>query len=280
VRIPIAIALLTIGLFLRPVLGFDKAVFREHLRKALNESFTTEIQVGDPEPSEFEGFLAVPITLKTERGSQTQTVYLSKDEKKYWLGTIFDTALDYDQERLKKFDLKNAYYKGWNKAPVTIVEFSDLQCGYCKKAHMAFENELYKNYSKKEVRMIFKHFPLGGHKWALDGALATECAGKQSNEAFWKMTNRFFEEAVNITPKNVKEKTLEFAKDIGLNRKRLTSCISDKKTKDKVLSNRREGLTVGVRSTPTFYVNGRMYRGFRDFDSFRPLIDEMLKKKK
>ena len=260
--------------------AFDKEKFVDHLRKALNESTATELIVGDPEPSPFKGFHAIPLTVKTRRGSQKETVYLSKDEKKYWIGTIFDMSLDYDEERAKKFDLKNAYYKGSSKAPVTIVEFSDLQCGFCKKAHVAFEKELHKVYSKDDVRIVFKHFPLGMHKWAMDGAVATECAGQQNKQAFWDMTDKFFENTRNITPKNVKEKAEEFAKALDLNAGQLKECMAKEETRRKVLTNRQEGISAGVSSTPTFYVNGRMVRGFRNFDAFRPIIDEKLKASK
>ena len=257
--------------------GFDKDRLGEHLKKALNEDERIVIKVGEPKESDLGDLLEVPITRGSGAQAQEQTVYITKDETKYFCGVVFDLTVDPDQERADKINVSDSYSKGKRSAPVTLVEFSDLQCGYCRKAHLALEKELYKEYSKKEVRLVFKHFPLGGHKWAEPAAVAAQCAGEQGEDKFWGMIDLVFENSSSINPANGRKKTLFYGRELGLNTVRLKKCMDGKEALGKVNKDKSEGLSVGVRSTPTFFVNGRMLRGFRDFKPFKPLIDRKLK---
>ena len=94
------------------------------------------------------------------------------------------------------------------------------------------------------------------------------------------MLDKLFRNNSSITTENVDEKAVEYAGQLGLNRGRLRSCMKDEKIEEKVQANQKEGLQVGVRSTPTFIVNGRRKRGFSSFDSIKSLIDEKLKEAK
>jgi len=256
--------------------AIDKAAFADHIRKALNETNELPIEISDPKPSLVGNLLEVDIRI----GTFDQKVYLTPDEKKYFWGTVFDLTVDPDAERVQMLDLKRAFSKGYGRAPVTIVEFSDFQCPYCKKAHAMLDEELYKNYSRNDVRYLYKHFPLSNHNWAFNGAVAAQCAGEQSNDAFWGMVDHLFTNSESITPENLNEKVLEYAGQLKLNKRRLTNCTQSEAAKKRVQENHQEGVKVGVRATPTFFVNGRMLRGFRDFNSIKPLIDEKLKEAK
>ena len=260
------------------IVALDEEAFKNHLRASLNESGETKIILGEKEASPIPGYYSFTVTLRSNRGSLEQKVFMSEDETKYIMGTVFDLTIDPIAERLKKMDLKNVFSKGSDKAPVTIVEYSDLQCGFCRKAHEALEENLYKEYSEDEVRIIFKHFPLRFHKWAEPGAVATVCAGEQKEPLFWEMIDKFFQNSKEITPENVQEKSLAFAKELDLNEKKFQRCLEKGKALERVQKEKAEGASIGVRSTPTFFVNGWLQRGFRDFESFKPLIDEKLKK--
>jgi len=257
--------------------ALDKKHLGDHIKKALNEDERITIKVGEPKKSDFGDLLEVPITRGSGAQAQEQTIYITKDEKKYFYGVVFDLTVDPDQERADKINVSNSYSKGKRSAPVTLVEFSDLQCGYCRKAHFALEKELYKEYSKKKVRLVFKHFPLGGHKWAEPAAVAAQCAGEQGEDKFWGMIELIFKNSSSINPGNVRKKTLSYAGKLGLNTGRLRKCMDGEEALKKVNKDKSEGLSVGVRSTPTFFVNGRMIRGFRNFKNFKPLIDRKLK---
>lgn len=252
--------------------GLNKGKFKNHLRMALNES-DMKIDVGDPVESEFEGFLEVPVTVQ----GQKQTVFMRKDEKKYIWGMLFDMDVNYDKERMDGISMKKAFSKGSKKAPVTVVEYSDLQCGYCRKAHLAFEEELYKMYSKDQVRWVYKHFPLRNHKWAKDGAVAATCAGEQDKDAFWDMMHRLFTDSKKIKLETLEETVKAHVKDMKLNEKKFQACLEGEKASERVQADYEEGVRVGVRSTPTFFINGRKKRGFRNMEAFKSVIDAKLK---
>lgn len=257
--------------------ALDKERLSEHLRKALNETRAIEFVVGDPEDSDFKGLWAVPVTIKTPRGNQVQTILVGKDEKKYILGSIIDLTVDPDEERASKIDVSGFPAKGSPDAPVTIVKYSDLECGFCRKAHIAIEDELYEQYSKDQVRFVFKHFPLNSHPWSERGAIAVECAFRQGgDEKAFEMIDRLFQDAPSITPENVSGKIAAFAREIGLKSDEFQACLTSDDTRESVQAQREEGIQVGVRSTPTFFVNGRMVKGFRDFGSLKIVIDEKL----
>ena len=264
-------------LFMWPVHALDKEKLAVHLRKALNLDKNTEIKVmSEPRPAGFGDLNVVDVTV----GGGTYPVYINKDETQYLWGYAFDLRKDPDAERMKAISLKNAHAKGSASAPVTIVEYSDLQCSYCKKAHEVLSTELHKHYSKDDVRLVFKHYPLNSHAWAEPAAVAAECAGSQSEAAFWEMTDQIFDEADKITAENVGAKVREIADGLGLNMQRFKSCQGSDRILKRVRADKNEGNALGVSSTPTLFVNGRMKRGFRDFNDLKALIDEQLEEAK
>lgn len=252
--------------------SIDKEKIEIHLRKALNLDTRAAITLGDPAPDKLGGLMTLPVLI----GPNTYYIYLTPDEKKYIWGQVFDATIDPDKARLGSINLKDVYAQGSPAAPVTIVEYSDLQCPHCSKAHEVLSDQLYKNYTKDQVRWIFKHYPLQGHEWAEAGAIATECAGQQNPRAFWDLTEKFFHNASTITVQNIGEKAMQFASQSKLDTKRFKQCFDSKATMDRVQAHKREGNAAGVAATPTIFVNGRMKRGFRDFEDVKVLIEEKL----
>lgn len=257
--------------------ALDREKLADHLRKTLNESTETKFIVGDPSDSEFKGLKKVPVSIQTTRGTQDTVIYFSNKEKKYILGNVLDLTVDPDEERASHISIKGAPFKGRKDAPVKIIEFSDLQCVYCRKAHLTLEKELFKAYSPKQVEWVYKHFPLGGHDWSRAAGIAAVCAQAQGNDKFWKMAGKFFGQQEKINKQNIDSKVNAFASQLGLDQKKFEACLSDPETEKKLQTDREQGLKAGVRSTPSFFVNGRLIRGFNDIDRLKPYIDEKLK---
>ncbi len=206
-------------------------------------------------------------------------VHVSSDLKYFFMGDLRDLSVDPDAVNMSKIQLSGALSRGSNSAPVTVVEFSDLQCPYCRNAHMALEENLLKTYGKK-VRWVFKHFPLTSiHPWAYPAAIATSCAALQSQEAAWKLEALIFQDQEKLNTSNFKEKALEHAKKVGLKAQPFENCFDKQETKPAVEADMQEARNLQVNSTPTFFVNGRQIAGFRNFDSIKTLIDQMLSEK-
>ncbi len=260
-----------------PAHAFDKEKLAQHLRENLSLDTRSEIVVqGEPKPAGIGNLLKVVVTV----GGAPYDVLLTTDGRRYVWGLVADMSLSPDAVRQKAISLDNVHAVGSSSAPVTLVEYSDLQCSFCKKAHDILTTELYKAYQPNQVRWVYKHFPLNMHPWAMQAALMTECASRQNSEAFWKLSDFFFANQEKLTEENVSEKGLAQAKALGLKPADIKTCMDDPKLRDRIASDKKEGTVVGVTSTPTIFINGRMRRGFRDFDDIKVVIEEKLKEKK
>jgi protein-disulfide isomerase len=162
-------------------------------------------------------------------------------------------------------------FKGKADAKVTIVEFSDFQCPYCSNA-TAILKEVAKAYPK-DVRIVFKNFPLPFHTQAEGAALAALCANDQNPEAFWKMHDMMFENQNKLDVETLKEN----AKKIGLKADAFNECLSSEKLKSLIEADKKQGGELGIKSTPTIFVNGKLVQGAQDIAVFKEIIDAELK---
>jgi protein-disulfide isomerase len=141
-------------------------------------------------------------------------------------------------------------------APVTIVEFGDLQCPSCR-AEAPLLRQLIPDLYPNKVRIVFKDYPLESiHPWARAASIAGRCVFRQNPRAFWKFYDWDYENQDDITVENLKSKVLGWAKENGIASAPLESCIDSKATDADVARNISEGKDAGVRGTPTLFVNG------------------------
>lgn len=161
---------------------------------------------------------------------------------------------------------------GPESAPVTIVEFSDFQCPFCAKGATVVE-EIKQKYGDK-VRVAFKNFPLPFHNQARGASMAALCAHDQEEKKFWEMHDKLF-----ANQEKLMESDLEgYAKEIGLNMDSFKECVATEKFAQQIDQDIDEGQKAGVKSTPTFYVNGVLVNGAQPLDEFSEIIDEELGK--
>jgi protein-disulfide isomerase len=125
------------------------------------------------------------------------------------------------------------------------------------------------------VRLYFKTFPLESlHPWAKAAAIASRCAYKQSSDAFWAFHDWVFANQTEITPENLKEKVLGWAKDVkGLDSLQLGQCMDSKATDAEVKEDQVEGQALGINGTPTLFINGRRIGQTIDWPNLKQIID-------
>lgn len=169
------------------------------------------------------------------------------------------------------------YIRGNPSAPITIVEYSDLECPFCKRFHPTVQQAL-AEYGDK-VRWVYKHFPLDAiHSKADKEAEAAECAGELGgSEKFWAYLDKVFE----VTPSNngLDLNLLpQIAKDLGLDQKAFEGCLNSGKYAEKVESQYQEGIRLGVNGTPGSFVNGTPVRGALPYENLKAIIDAELEK--
>lgn len=151
---------------------------------------------------------------------------------------------------------------------ITIIEFADFQCPYCRESQKVLKQVL-QNYGLG-VRLIFKHLPLDIHSQAFDAARAAFCAGKQ--DRFWEYQDALF--AISSLEPSALQKT---ARTLKLDLTKFDACLSAEDSRVAVTKDKREAARWGINSTPTFLINGKMIQGAIDFDNFKSLIEQELR---
>ena len=173
------------------------------------------------------------------------------------------------------FDIKvNDQDPSWgsSNAKVTIVEYSDFQCPFCSKG-AAVISEIKKAY-KGKVRVVFKNFPLPFHPLAKGAAEAALCAGEQGSDYFWKLHDLMFKDQASLT----QDQLTKIAKKIGVNVEKFSKCLESNKFLSKIKDDMALGQELGIKSTPTFFVNGQLLNGALPFGVFKEIIDAELAK--
>jgi protein-disulfide isomerase len=149
---------------------------------------------------------------------------------------------------------KSIHIRGNPDAPATLEEFADFQCPPCG-SFAIFGEELLKQYDSR-LRIVFRNFPLPGHKHAREAALAAEAAGLQGR--FWEMHDVLYrEQAVWSTAPNTRELFESYAGTIGLNLDQFRKDMDGEKTKGRVDSDHALGDSLGVKLTPTLFINNQ-----------------------
>lgn len=160
--------------------------------------------------------------------------------------------------------------RGPANARVTIVEFSDFQCPYCRVAAKKVYDLL--AMFPADVRLVFKQFPLETHSQAAaaaEAALAAHAQGK-----FWELHDRMFAHPESLKRENF----VAWGKELGLDMGKFTADLDSGKYRQTVARETREGVGAGVQGTPSFFINGRQFRGPMEPSVLKPLIEEELKK--
>ena len=164
--------------------------------------------------------------------------------------------------------------KGDEKAPITIVEFSDFQCPYCVRAEATVKDLLALEKYKGKIKLHFRDFPLPSHTLAPKAAEAAHCAGDQGK--YWEMHGKLFA----VSPKLEVPELKAAARDLGLDAPRFEKCLDSGEKAKLVTEAQKAGEELGVRGTPAFFVNGRLLSGAQPLEAFTALIDAELAPKK
>jgi predicted DsbA family dithiol-disulfide isomerase len=157
--------------------------------------------------------------------------------------------------------------KGAANPVVTIVEFSDFECPFCKQAQGALKQVL-ERYGR-EVRVVFKYLPLEGHRNSLPAARAAYCAAEQ--DRFWQFHDALFA-AGNLSPPVFEQ----IASELGLGLPKFQECIASEQSRAAVIKDIEAARLLRIDSTPSFVVNGKLIKGALSFADFQQLIEQEL----
>jgi protein-disulfide isomerase len=159
---------------------------------------------------------------------------------------------------------------GPSGAPITIIEFSDYQCPYCKRWHDDVWSEIQKNYADK-VRLVYRDFPLSSiHSDATSAAEAANCANEQGK--FWEFHELLFGAKSGLGDDAYKK----YAAELNLDSAAFDKCLSDRRYQAEVKADFDYAANLGISSTPTFFINGIPLVGAQPFEVFKQVIDKEL----
>lgn len=186
-----------------------------------------------------------------------------------------------DLEQMKPVASED-HIRGNPNAPVKIVEYSDMECPFCKRFHETMK-QASTEYGDK-VAWVYRHFPLDQlHSKARKEAVASECAAEQGgNTAFWKYMDRWFELTPSNNQTNIDTVLPQIAKEVGLDEAKFASCLASTKYDAHIEENVQNATATGGNGTPWSVVvgkNGKKYplSGAQPLDAVKQLIDLALK---
>ncbi len=167
-------------------------------------------------------------------------------------------------------------------APVTIVEFSDYECPFCKRSFNQVLPQIKEKYiDTGKVKYVFRDFPLGFHEpKATEEAVAAECAGELGGDEKYYEYHDLLYKNTGSNGKGIGDKTYaSLAEEIGLDSAKFEECLKDPAIKEEIKKDMEDGAKYGVSGTPGFFVNGWFIKGAYPFSEFEKFIEQELAEK-
>lgn len=190
----------------------------------------------------------------------------------------------------KKVSLDDDPTLGNEDAKVTLIEFSDYECPFCKRHFEDTYPQLKKDYiDTGKVKLVFRDYPLPFHDpMATVEAIAANCAREQGDDAtYFKFHDEIFKQTTSNGTGLTTDAIYKISDDLGLDTAALKSCVENKKYEDEVKKDITEGSTVGVSGTPSFFIGkstsdgtikGTILVGAQPYSAFKTIIDQQLGK--
>lgn len=163
------------------------------------------------------------------------------------------------------------HIRGPKDAKVTLIEYSDFQCPFCNRHEPTVEKVL-KDFPK-DVRLVYRHYPLSFHQNAQKSAEASECAAKVGGQdAFWAMHDKLFAANDALNGNVAADFYQNIAKDLRLDVNKFKSCMDSGETASIVSADTASGNDAGVEGTPATFVNGKLVSGAVPYEQFKAAV--------
>ena len=217
-------------------------------------------KVAEIKPAEAPGLAEVTAVFNTPQGQQVFHLFVTPDQKFALTGEIVPFGADPFAPARADLKAADGPAHGPADAPVTIVEFGDLECPACKAAQPNLKKLVEE---EPKVKLIFQNFPLESvHKWALLGAKYVDCVAQQGSDTVFTFISTVYEHQGEITADTADTALKGYAKDAGADPITVAACVAKPETEARVRKSIALGEKLYVSSTPTFFINGRKVVGF------------------
>jgi hypothetical protein len=204
------------------------------------------------------GLLGTTLILESGYGPVRIPGLVTPDGSVYLSGTLWDFRADPRAERRKRIDLTAQRAQGSAGAPLTIVEYADMECSYCKYRGLQLDRLLAANAGVANVRRHYKFFPLWSHHaWAMKAASAGDCLSRlASPDALFRFKELVYSRQETMTVSALDELALTSSEGEGINRSEFLGCYLRDDSFERVRRDLEEGYRLNVNSTPTYFVDG------------------------
>lgn len=256
-----------------------KARVHDFLDRSLGWQGLDKLEVQSISAPDASGLRTATVLLAKGSQSKTAKYYITPDGKEIIEGEVNQLSGDPWAGIRALIEAKGAPAIGPAAAPVTIVEYSDLECPYCKEESSALETLL--NTDPGQARVIFKFFPLTQiHPWSMSAAEAGVCVAAQGSDKFWAFEKSVFaaqDQIDKLALTAAPQRLRELAGESGASASAYDACLRRPSTRAAVEASIANGKKVGVISTPTLFINGRLIPGAIPEDQLRQLVDHEAK---
>jgi protein-disulfide isomerase len=258
-----------------PTQTVDRDKILHYVRERFSIPASVKITMTDLRASAYPDFLETTVTLDDGKDKRSQPLFVSKDRRYLVEGNIFNLGGDPREDIVRLISLKDQAAQGPANAPVTLVEYSDLECPVCAHMQEVLETDIVPKYGDK-LRVVFKEFPLVTiHDWAMTGAIAAQCVYQIDPSKYVAFRSAVYQGQTSVTGDHARDMLLHFGAEAGIDNMKLAACIDSKDSLARVESNMQEGDALGVSQTPTSFINGRTLIG-ADAAALHKLIDEAM----
>ncbi len=243
------------------------------LRRILNLPASMELEFKEVEKSETPGYQLVVFDLVDGERRREFELHVSQDGRRVLYDRLYPVENPFEELR-RQIRLEGAPARGPADAPVTIVEYSDYTCGYCRQFFRTIEEPLFARYGDR-IRFVYKNFPLTGlRSWSKEAAIAAACAYRQGNDRFWALHDKLFQAASQL--REGEPVLVRLARETGLDVPAFRQCLEQQEGLIDVARDIEEGERLGVEGTPTFFINGRPVPGLVPPAFFFQIVEEEL----
>ncbi len=203
------------------------------------------------------GLKAVTMSIETGFGPMRVPGYVSPDGTKYFSGMLYDFQMDPREERKRRIDLSQGRFEGKPNGAITMVEYADMECGYCKFRGLQMDQLLEANPGLSYKR-YYKFFPLWfSHVWSMKAASAADCLFRfAKGPAMFAFKKQVYSQQAVMTADGIDELALTFAESAGIPRADFLNCYLRDDSLADVRKDLDEGQRLGVKSTPTYFIDG------------------------
>ena len=203
-------------------------------------------------------YRGVNVAIETGYGVVKLPGYVSADGSRFLQGVFWDFRADPREERRRHIDLSAGRASGKPEAAVSIVEYADMECGYCKMRGLQMDRLLEANAGIVNARRHYKFFPLWfGHVWAMKAASAGDCIFKSAGAApFFRFKEQVYARQESMTVSGIDELAVSTAGAEGISSADFLACYLQEPSFSRIRHEIAEGYRMGVNSTPTYFIDG------------------------